>query len=92
MPPFWQLLLLVSGVMSVVAFGAMGLDKRAARRGRPRWRESRLHWLEGLGGAPGSLLGQQVFRHKTRKWGYQAVFWLIVLGHAALWYAVWRLT
>ncbi|WP_147463771.1 DUF1294 domain-containing protein, partial [Pseudomonas amygdali] len=38
-----------------------------------------------LGGWPGALLAQQVFRHKTRKVSFQIVFWLIVLAHQVLW-------
>jgi uncharacterized membrane protein YsdA (DUF1294 family) len=76
-------------VMSLVAFVAMGLDKRRAVRHRRRIPEATLHTLELLGGAPGSLLGQAVFRHKTRKLGYQLVFWLIVAGHVAAWAWWW---
>jgi hypothetical protein len=41
------------------------------------WRtpEKVLHASELLGGWPGALLAQQLFRHKTRKVSYQLVFW-----------------
>jgi len=65
-------------VMSVVSFATMALDKRAARRNRPRVPERTLHVMELLGGWPGSFAAQQLFRHKTRKWSYQFVYWLIV--------------
>ncbi|MGV8663884.1 DUF1294 domain-containing protein, partial [Pseudomonas aeruginosa] len=38
-----------------------------------------------LGGWPGALVAQQVFRHKTRKLSFQLVFWGIVLLHQSFW-------
>lgn len=67
------------GIISLVLFGMYGIDKRAAGRDARRIPESRLHLLELLGGWPGALLAQQLFRHKTRKSRYQLVFWLAVL-------------
>lgn len=84
-PPLWQVLLGVYALMSVLCFITYGMDKRAAQAGRRRVPESRLHWLEFLGGWPGALLAQQVFRHKTSKGGYQFDFWLIVGAHGLLW-------
>ena len=78
-------------VASVVTFVAYGLDKLAARRGRRRIRESTLHVLELVGGFPGALVGQHLFRHKRRKTRYLVVFWGIVVLHAAGWVAWWRL-
>lgn len=89
MPPALPVVLGVYLLSSLVAFTAMGLDKRAARLGRRRIAERTLHLIELLGGFPGSLLGQRVFRHKTRKASYVAVFWLVVLVHAAAWTWWW---
>ena len=52
-----------------------------------QWRtpESTLHLLELLGGWPGGLVAQQVFRHKTRKFSYQLTFWCIVGLHGLVW-------
>ncbi|RYM12717.1 DUF1294 domain-containing protein [Pseudomonas aeruginosa] len=44
-----------------------------------------LYWFELLGGWPGALVAQQVFRHKTRKLSFQLVFWGIVLLHQSFW-------
>ncbi len=82
----WILLAYV--VTSVITFLVYGLDKRAAVRGRGRTPEATLHLLELLGGFAGALLAQRVFLHKRAKRGYQVVFWLIVLLHAAAW-AAW---
>ena len=74
-------------VMSTITVVAYYLDKRAARLGQPRTREITLHVLELLGGWPGALLAQRLFRHKNAKIGYQVVFWLIVAAHVAGWIA-----
>ncbi|MDF0732975.1 DUF1294 domain-containing protein [Pseudomonas entomophila] len=60
-------------------------DKRRARNDGQRTPEKVLHASELLGGWPGALLAQQLFRHKTRKLSYQLVFWGIVLVHQLLW-------
>ncbi|QXH48937.1 DUF1294 domain-containing protein [Pseudomonas xanthosomatis] len=60
-------------------------DKQQARRQGWRTPEKVLHASELLGGWPGALLAQQLFRHKTRKLSYQLVFWAIVLVHQVFW-------
>ena len=79
----WSLTLY--GGMSLLAFGATFLDKRAAVKDKPRFSELGLHTLELLGGFPGAILGQQLFRHKTVKRSYRIVLWLIVAAHIAGW-------
>src|SRR5262249_5284466 len=66
-------------VASAVAFAAYGLDKSAARGGRWRTPESTLHFFALIGGWPGALLAQRVFRHKSRKAEFQSVFWVTVV-------------
>lgn len=56
----------VMGVMSLVSFCLMGLDKKRARRGAWRISEKTLMSTAALFGAPGALAGMYVFRHKTR--------------------------
>lgn len=65
-------------VASAVTFVTYGADKRAARRSKHRVPELTLHVLALLGGWPGALVAQQVFRHKTRKQPFRAVFWVTV--------------
>lgn len=77
--------LLAYVVASGLAFGVYGYDKRQAKAGEWRIPEKALHAIELLGGWPGALLAQQVFRHKTRKLSYQLWFWLIVAAHQAVW-------
>ncbi|RRV40114.1 DUF1294 domain-containing protein [Pseudomonas sp. p106] len=60
-------------------------DKQQARTQAWRTPEKVLHASELLGGWPGALIAQQLYRHKTRKASYQIVFWAIVLLHQVFW-------
>jgi uncharacterized membrane protein YsdA (DUF1294 family) len=70
-----------------MTFCLYGLDKSAARRDQRRIKESTLHLLSLFGGWPGAMLGQKVFRHKTKKLSFRVTFWitlminLILLGY-----------
>jgi uncharacterized membrane protein YsdA (DUF1294 family) len=81
-------------IASIITFIAYGLDKffatRSARSGLRRMRiaEQTLHLFELLGGWPGALIAQRIFRHKTSKRSYQVWFWLIAGVHGAGW-IVW---
>ncbi|WP_448227905.1 DUF1294 domain-containing protein [Pseudoxanthomonas mexicana] len=70
-------------VLSVITFVVYALDKHAAQTGRWRTSESTLHLLELAGGWPGAWIAQQTLRHKSCKPGYRAVFWMMVVLHAA---------
>jgi len=48
-------------------------------RGGGRVPEAVLHGLALVGGTPGALAGQAMFRHKTRKPSFRRVFASIVL-------------
>jgi len=73
----YLIFLIAMAAVSLVAFFAYGLDKRKAKRGRWRTKESVLLGLGFFGGAIGALLGMQVYRHKTKHW----YFWVVnVLG------------
>jgi uncharacterized membrane protein YsdA (DUF1294 family) len=66
-----------------------GYDKRQAVVGRTRIPELVLHTAALCGGSPGALLGQGLFRHKTRKFRFQAVFVAIVLLQVAAVFGYW---
>lgn len=72
-------------VASVVTFVAYGWDKLRARRGGWRVAEQTLHLLELLGGWPGALAGQSLFKHKRAKRSYMRWFWVIVALHVIGW-------
>ena len=79
-------------VWSVVAFIAMGADKRRAQKGAWRVKEATLFLFVLLGGALGGALGMHVFRHKTKHWYFRWGFPLILLVQIALVaLAVWKL-
>ncbi len=61
---------------SLWALTAYAADKRAAMKGRWRIPESNLHLLALAGGWPGAMFAQQLFRHKTVKRSFRAVFWI----------------
>ncbi|MDY7220168.1 DUF1294 domain-containing protein [Denitrificimonas sp. JX-1] len=79
----WPLLLYIG--MSLLAILMYWRDKNAAQKGKWRVPEQQLHLIEMLGGWPGALLAQQLFRHKTQKISFQVIFWLIVAVHQAYW-------
>ena len=77
---------------SLVAFIAMGADKRKAQQGRWRVPEATLFLFALLGGALGATLGMHVFRHKTKHWYFRWGFPLILLLQAALLaWLIWKL-
>jgi uncharacterized membrane protein YsdA (DUF1294 family)/cold shock CspA family protein len=68
-------------VASAVAWCLYASDKRRAREGGWRVKETTLHLVEILGGWPGAFLAQRRFRHKTVKRSFQGAFWLAVAIH-----------
>lgn len=79
-PAFWGYL-----GMSVLAFGAYGIDKLRAISGEWRTPEATLHTIGLLGGWPGAIPAQLLFRHKTAKASFQTTFWLIAGAHIGFW-------
>jgi uncharacterized membrane protein YsdA (DUF1294 family) len=71
--------------MSLISLAMYGLDKRAAKKGTWRIKEKTLHTADFLGGWPGGLIAQKLFRKKRRKTKFMLVFWGAVLVHALLW-------
>jgi len=72
---------LAYGAMSLLAILVYGGDKSAAEKGHWRTPESTLHLIGLLGGWPGAMLAQQMFRHKSSKHEFQFMFWLTVLAN-----------
>ena len=81
---------LVYAAIGVVTAIVYAIDKSLATRGRRRVRERSLHLLALLGGWPGALVAQQVFRHKRRKLGFVLVTCAIAVIHIGAWICWWR--
>jgi uncharacterized membrane protein YsdA (DUF1294 family) len=77
--------------MTVVAFGAYGLDKLMARSERLRVPERVLLALSFAGGTLGALAGMKLFRHKTAKSSFRMKFWLVTAAQVAMLtvYLIW---
>lgn len=73
-------------LMSLMTLILYGIDKVKAKKSSPRISEKTLHLSEFFCGWPGAILGQLFFRHKTSKFSYQLIFWLIVAFHLFMFY------
>ncbi len=56
-----------------------GADKMAARKGMRRIPEVTLLVFGVVGGWPGAIMGQQIFRHKTQKQPFKTWFLMSVV-------------
>jgi uncharacterized membrane protein YsdA (DUF1294 family) len=64
---------------SIITYGAYARDKNAAQNAHRRIPESKLHLMSLIGGWPGALIAQALFRHKTRKTSFLIRYWLTVI-------------
>jgi uncharacterized membrane protein YsdA (DUF1294 family) len=80
--PAWAALLYAGA--SALCFVFYAIDKAAARAGRERIPESMLLSLGFVGGWPGAIVAQQMFRHKTTKRMFRARFWVSVAANVAI--------
>lgn len=71
MPTFLLLVLIYLAIVNIVAFAMMGIDKQKAIRGAWRIPEASLFLSAIIGGSIGSILGMQIFRHKTKHWYFK---------------------
>jgi len=74
-------------VLTLVIYGA---DKLAARKAWRRVPESTLLLFGVVGGWPGAILGQQLFRHKTQKQPFRTYFMITVVVNVVVLLAAWR--
>lgn len=72
---------LLANVLTLVVYGG---DKMAARKAWRRVPESTLLTFGFVGGWPGAILGQQLFRHKTQKQPFKTWFIITVILNVAL--------
>ncbi|HDS9360649.1 TPA: DUF1294 domain-containing protein [Enterobacter chengduensis] len=76
--PTWLLLV---NVLTMLIYGG---DKLAARRAWRRVPESTLLAFGFVGGWPGAIVGQQLFRHKTQKQPFKTYFIISVIVSLAV--------
>ncbi len=69
---------------NLLVFLIYGWDKKAARKGEWRVRESTLLWLALFGGSLGAILAQRMLRHKTRKEPFRSILLSIIIFQIAL--------
>lgn len=78
-------------VMNLIGFAIMGIDKRRAINRLWRIPESTFFIVALIGGSLGSIIGMQVFRHKTKHWyfvyGMPAILLLQIGALIALLYS-----
>lgn len=74
-----HILLSVDALFSMILFFLYWFDKGRAKNGGWRTPEKTLHLLSLLGGWPGAILGQKIFRHKTKKSSFRILFYLTLL-------------
>lgn len=70
---FYQILIIIFGVLSLITFFMYGIDKFKAQRGKWRISEKALLISSFIGGAVGGFLAMQLFRHKTKHWYFNVV-------------------
>ncbi|EDL0271116.1 DUF1294 domain-containing protein, partial [Salmonella enterica subsp. enterica serovar Kentucky] len=68
-----------------------GVDKTAARKTWRRVPESTLLVFGVVGGWPGAIVGQQLFRHKTQKQPFKTYFIVSVIVSIVVTVAIYRL-
>lgn len=71
-PIHWVVIIYLTAI-NLVAFFIYGLDKaKAGIAGARRISEKALLIIALIGGSLGALAGMKIFRHKTKKLGFQA--------------------
>jgi len=79
---------LLTNVLTLVIYG---VDKMAARKAWRRVPESTLLVFGVVGGWPGAMVGQQLFRHKTQKQPFKTYFIVSVILSVSVMVAVYQL-
>ena len=81
LPPY---VIATHATASLLTFILYWADKHAAENGKQRTRENTLQLLSLVGGWPGGLFAQRIFRHKSTKKSFQFVYWLTVFFNIAV--------
>ena len=85
-----KILILWLIVINLVGFIQMYADKRRAKKDKWRIPEKQLFLVAVIGGSVGSILGMQLFRHKTKHKsfviGMPAILILQIAAAGVVWY------
>ena len=79
MNEFTKFIIIYVIAINIITFLAMYIDKRSAKWGKWRIKESTLFFLVLFGGGIGGIAGMKVFRHKTKKKYFTIGFPLILI-------------
>lgn len=79
------LLLIVYAVHNIFAFICYGMDKYYAIKDKRRVPEKTLMGYAFLFGGPGSFLGMQIFRHKTKHLQFQILVPIFMILQVIAW-------
>ncbi len=82
--PLLLLLIVYFIIMNIAGFASMGIDKAKAKKHAWRIPEATLFLIALLGGSIGSIVGMQLFRHKTKHWYFVAGMPAIFFAQLAL--------
>ncbi|MFW5631366.1 MAG: DUF1294 domain-containing protein [Acetivibrio ethanolgignens] len=77
-------------LINLAGFAVMSIDKRKAIHGQWRIPEKTLSGIALLGGSVGSILGMEVFRHKTKHLSFRAGMPAILILQLAAIYLIFR--
>lgn len=85
----WKIVLMWLVCINLFGFFQMFADKRRAKKDKWRIPEKRLFLVAAIGGSIGSILGMQVFRHKTKHKSFVIGMPAILVAQAVLTGVVW---
>jgi uncharacterized membrane protein YsdA (DUF1294 family) len=71
-------------IMNIVGVLIMGEDKKRAKKHQYRIREKTLWLIAWLGGAVGTTIGMQVYRHKTKHLSFKVGFPVLAIVELCL--------
>lgn len=85
----WKILAVWLIFTNLVGFIQMYMDKRRAQKGKWRIPEKQLFLVAAIGGSIGSIIGMQVFRHKTKHKSFVIGMPAILVAQVVLAGVVW---
>ena len=78
-------------IINILSFIIYGIDKLKAIKKKERISEKTLILIGILGGSIGSLIGMNLFRHKTKKLKFIISLPLILIIHIIIYYTCFRI-